>query len=300
MARLVREVVEKLRRQLAAAQRWEVTILDASANDTQDELSLRYELTPSIEAGAILSINDEDVYVLEVDTSTYVVTVIRGWNGSDAGHHDVNDVVWIEPRWTGADLADTLRDEILSWPTKLFRVFGATVDVASDDETVELATTFTGLYGIIDVRFNETAADTTAWKRADVRLQRGYSTTWEGAATSGVLLRYKRGVLPAGSLYVEAAMPFDIDAWDWEADLVDDIGIPESCIDLATLGVKVRLLADSEIGRSARDAQGDARNAQETPPGAAIGAAEALRQLYMRRMAEEVARLAARYPIVVG
>ena len=66
----------------------------------------------------------------------------------------------------------------------------------------------------------------------------------------------------AGAVYLLAAAPLDVDSISWTADLVEDIGMQQSQLDVLDMGVKWRLLGDSEAGRSSRDAQDQPRRAE--------------------------------------
>lgn len=271
---------------------------------TDEECILSYETVP-IQAGAVLSVGMEDLHVLAVDHSTKTATVIRGWGGSTVEAHDPDDTVWVNPRFTGGDISDAVREEVTSWPPGLFRFYDATHDVAANAQTLELPAEYVGCYGLTEVRrladpaTGVTTNIPTAWPRVDVRLQRG-STSFAGATTSGLLLRIVNVIASSCQLYVGARMPFDFAAFDDPGcDLVYDVGVPESCLDLIAMGVKARLLVDSETERSSRTVQGDPRRAEEVPPGAAWETARAHRFLYERRRAEEIDRLNNLYPLTV-
>jgi len=206
--------------------------------------------------------------------------------------------VWINPRFTGTDIYDHLVDEIGAWPTELFRVYGDTHSIAADAQTLELPVAYEGMYGLASpVRRNiPTITTSTAWPEVEVKFQRG-QTSWDAATTTGLFLRFVRPIAIAWSAYVEVALPFDLSAITWTADLVDDVGLSETMLDLLTLGVKMRLMVDAEIDRSSRQVQDDPRRAEEVPPGAGLQSAEALRTLYTRRRNEEIARLRRLYPL---
>lgn len=291
----VADIVERVRWQLASSQRWEVNTLAEFMTDSQTTLTLNYDATPGLEVGSELSIDDETMRVMAVATDGEL-TVLRGWGGTTAGNHDEDAVVWINPRFTTAQIMDELESEIRGLPSSLFRVVGHQFTIAAGDGVYELPATFTGMYGVLDVRRNWTDDDTSAWPRLVCRVQRGDPTAWTDVNTSGVLLRYI-DVTYAGSGYIEVAMPFALTTFLLETDLVSDCGLPASLLDVVELGVRIRLLFSQEAGRSQRMGQGEARNAEEVPAMAAAQGANALRVLYNKRKEEEVARLRALYPM---
>jgi hypothetical protein len=68
-------------------------------------------------------------------------------------------------------------------------------------------------------------------------------------------------------------------------------------LDVLDMGIKWRLLGDSEVGRSARNAQDVPRRAEEVPPKSASDEAVRIYPLYVRRKAEEIDRLRWQYPL---
>ena len=299
------EVIEKIRRQVLDSHRTEVNTLDGLMDDDEIDVTvpLTYALSDSLVAGSIISIGTEDMRVMAVDASAKELTVIRGWGDSDVDAHDTDDVVWIQPRFTGQDIADALRDEITSWGPSLYRVYGDTHAIGDSAQTLELPVAYAGMYGFTAVaRFvtqpagSDPTSSVTAWPRAEIRFQRG-TTSWDAATTSGLFVRFIE-VTTASSVYLEAALPFDVAQFDTpECDLVDDVGIPESCLDLAVLGAKLRLLVDAEAERSSRRVADDPRRSEEVPPQTALQSANAYQLLYRRRMADEISRLHTLHPI---
>jgi hypothetical protein len=237
--------------------------------------------------------------VMSTDEAELTATVIRGWGGSTAIAHESDEVIWINPRFTSHQLSQAVIDEINSWPSALFRVVADTLSVALGDETIELPATFVGAYNVIDVRKIIDNTESTAWPRLPFRLQRGVADTWTATSTSGLLLRLL-GNCDAGSLYVEAAAPFDASAATIDTDLEETIGLTSSQVDLAMLGAKYRVLLDAEAGRSQRDATDSEIGSQAVPPMAAAQLAQLARTVYLARRTEEIQRLRALYTVRAG
>jgi hypothetical protein len=80
------------------------------------------------------------------------------------------------------------------------------------------------------------------------------------------------------------------------AQTAASIGLPDSCADVVSLGVAIRLLSGAEVARNDIGVQGNARRAQEVPPGAQQNSVGGLRLLYQQRLSEEAGRLATLYP----
>lgn len=296
----VGETLQRLRRQLSGGHRLELDLLNTTVNSSTATIVLANTPPAGLRRGSTISIGTE-MMRLTADPSVNTLTVMRGFMDTDPAAHTAGDEVWINPPFQPIDLLDAMIDEINSWGPSLYRVVDAAITVAGGDAVTELPATFIGTYGLIDVRRNSdmgiTDADWTTWPRANVRMQRGTTTNFGSFSTSGIILRHIDGVYD-GSIYVVAAMPFDTSTFTDSTDLVADVGLAASMLDLLTLGVKLRLAFDRELVNLSRMAQDEPRRSEETPPGSGLTTAQFGNAAYARRMAQEVAKLRAQYPIV--
>jgi hypothetical protein len=293
---LVCNAVERVKRQLASSFRYEVNILDSALSSTATTLSLTYDLPASVIPGAVISIANEAMRVMTVDKVAQTFTVIRGWHGSTQIAHATGSEVLVNPRFSGLDIYEALVDEITSWGPDLYQAKGRVESVSDSQDTINLPLSWRGIYGLIDVRRQWMNEDSTSWPRLGGRLQRGVPGTWTDGPSSGALFRIYPPIR-AGSVYLLAAAPFDVESLNWSADLIDDIGLLPSMLDVLDMGIKWRLLGDAEAGRSARVAQDTPRRAEEVPPRAASDEATRIYPLYVRRKQEEVDRLRWQYPL---
>lgn len=297
----VGEVVERVRRQLASSLRYEINVLTPAMNATETTVQFTYALSAGLREGSVISIDRELMRVLSVDRNAKTATVIRGWQDSEAATHTAGTEVWIDPRFTRFDIAEALIDEVNSWGRELYRVADDTLSIVQDADTLELPAAWAGAWGVVDVLRNWTEDDSTAWPRIGVKLIRGTSTTggtyeFEGAPTSGLLLRFTDRVF-TGKLHVTVALPFTLDTLDDSTDLVTDVGLQASMLDVLALGMKYRLMSDAEHSRSSRMTQDEPRRADEVPVGAALQSAGSMFSVYLRRKSEEANKLRTRYPI---
>lgn len=289
-------VIERTRRQLASSLRYEVNVLGAALADsaTDTTVQLTYALSAGLREGAVLSVGREDLRVLSVDRNAQQATVIRGWQDSDPAAHTSGVEVWVNPRFSQVDIAEALADEILSWGRDLYRVADGTFAIADSVETFELPVGWSSAWGIIDVTRNWTAEDSSAWPRIPAKLLRG--SAFDGATTSGLLLRFTDKVL-AGKVHITVALPFDLNDLSDPSDLVADVGLQPSMLDVLTLGMKQRLVGDAEHSRHSRMTQDEPRRAEEVPPNAALQDSAQTYVAYARRKGEEANRLRAMYPL---
>lgn len=292
----VNSAVQRVKRQLASSFRYEVNVLLSAVNHSDTTVTFKYELPASVITGAVLSIANEEMRVMTVDRVAKSVQVLRGWNNSSPISHMADEEIHINPRFSGLDIYEALIDEVTSWGPDLYRTVARQESVSDGQQTISLPLAWRDIYGLVDVRRNWSEDSTTSWARVEGRLQRGVPGTWDDGPKSGVLFRMFPPVY-SGSLYFIAAAPLGVDNITWYADLVDDVGLKPSMLDVLDMGVKWRLLGDSEAGRSARVAQDMPRRAEEVPPRSASDEATRLYPLYVRRKAEEIDRLRWQYPL---
>ena len=293
---LVCSAVDRVKRQLASSFRYEINTLATNLSTVATTVTLGYDLPASVIPGAVISAKQELMRVMQVDRIAQTITVLRGWNGSERLNHSTGDEVMINPRFSGMDIYEALIDELTSWGADLYRILGRVETVSDSQDTINLPQSWRSIYGIIDVRRQWTDEDSSSWPRLSGRLQKGVAGTWTDGPSSGALFRMFPPVR-AGAVYLLAAAPLDVDSISWTADLVDDIGMQASQLDVLDMGIKWRLLGDAEAGRSARVAQDQPRRAEEVPPRSASDEATRIYPLYVRRKQEEVDRLRWQYPL---
>lgn len=304
-------VIESIRRELNSKYRYEVRTLGASLNTTDTTVTLSEALPPSLREGAILVVGQEVMHVTSVTAASKECTVIRAWEGSTAAAHSTGDAVELNPRFTRHDILEAMQDEVTGLPETLYRVVDYETSVTLGQDTIELPAAWTSLYGLIDARqyvtdpVTTTGLDRTSWPRIEGRVVRGVASTWTQGPSTGIYFRPKRrisnyaGTAIAGYVYFTAALPWDLSTFDVTDDLVADVGMQASMLDIVKMGVKLRLMPDEEIARSDRRGQDENRRASEVPVGAALSSTRTLAGLYFRRRQEEANRLRALYPIVM-
>ena len=83
-------------------------------------------------------------------------------------------------------------------------------------------------------------------------------------------------------------------------DLVEDIGLSESMIDIPALGAAVSLLRTTEARRNQITTQGDSRRPDEVSMTANSSIATQMEREYRQRVQDEMVRLVTRIPIYRG
>ena len=276
--------------------------MGAAMNASDEVLTVEYEVASSLRSGATISVGSELMRVISVAPAAKEVTVIRGWQDSDAQVHADASEVLISPRFTLFDIKDAAIAEIESWSPRLFRVTGYQWSVTDAEESVELPLALAHAIGVISVRRQwSEETDSDAWPELAFRAMRGDMGVWGGATTTGLRIRMLpfNGQKRSGSVFAQLAVPFDVSSTPLldSEDFVVDYGLEPSMLEVVELGVKMRIMADAETGRSARTQAEEPRRAEETPPGAALTLAQTWRNTYTRRMGDEVRKLLTKYPV---
>lgn len=294
----VANTIGRVRRQLDSTGRHEINRLAEPLDAVEEDITVEWA-TNAIVAGAVLNVDLELMRVISYNSGTKTASVVRGYLDSDAATHADDAEVLVNPRFNNLDIFDAMIDEVGTWGPALFRVVSDEFEVDGVSGVLELPIGWITMYHLLDVRRQSTAqfGNPESWPRVAHRLIRGPVGDWtEGAATSGMQLRIVDDV-PSTTLYVLAALPYDMSTLTITDDLVDDAGLTTSLIELLVAGTKLRLMLDSEHGRSARMAQDDSRRAEETPVGAMQSPLQFQMAAYQMKRGAEVARLRSQYPL---
>ena len=293
----VSETVERIRRQLNSTVRLEINVLGGSINTTDTTLSFSYDIPNSLRNGAVLAIGNELMRVVNTSTSSNEATVIRGWQDSDPAAHALGDEVQINPRFSPMDIYDAIIQEIDSWEPDLFYVDDVTWETTDATQGVEVPLAQSDAIGVCYVRRNWDENDSAVWPEYSYALHRGRPGSLTPLGGSGLYIRFTDGLGYAydGDVIAGLAMPYSTASITMSTDLADE-NVSRPMLELIELGVKARLMADDEIGHSARNAQDEPRRNQDVQPGEALNVAQMMLQRYERRRNIEVRRLRTSYP----
>jgi hypothetical protein len=291
---------KRIRRHLGPGHRQEVAQLLDFTDASQTSILFAGSVLPTgVAPGVTLGIDLELLRVVSVDTAGLAATVIRGFLDSDADTHDAGAQIDVAPRFSMLDIVDAMMSEIDSWGQQLYYTTSDTFSVATSDVTLELPAAWTSLLGVIACNQSETASFTTGatvWPELPARLIRGTPTDFDGALTSGILLRFLEPIR-TGAVYIVAAMPFRSSGMLLTQDLGTDFHLPDSMLDVLEMGTTRRLILNSDAARGSRVAQDEARRAEETPVGSMVSLDQLQLAQYRLRKAEEVRLLRRNYPI---
>ena len=294
----VTQVIERIRRQLESTVRLEITTLGSSLTTSTNPITLTYDLPNSLRAGAVLAVGTELMRVISTDPGAKEATVLRGYMDTDPEAHDSGDEVQINPRFTRFDIFDAIISEIDSWSPDIFTTQDWTTTVTDETQGVEVPAAYSEALGVISVNRNYTEDASTVWPHMGFTLYRGRSASLTPTEGTGMFIRFTDNLgyaKRAGSIAVRMALPIDASTVTEATDLAS-LFVTPGLLEVIELGVKYRLIADDETGRSARGPQDEPRRAEEVQGGQALSLAQTFLQRYEKRRAQEVRRLRTIYP----
>ena len=287
---------KRIRRQLGSNHRMEQNTLLGVIDSSVTTFQFGTQMPPAVVTGAILGIELELMRVVSADTGTNTVTVMRGAADSEPAGHGAGTIIDIAPRFPLMDVFDAMLTEIDSWGRDLYWMDSDTFTVAAAAQTLELLSSWSDIYGVIDVMQSELQTTESVWPRVKSKLIRGDAVGFDGAPTSGMLLRFLEPIR-SGQVYVKVAHPFSTDGLTAASDLVDDVHLSVSMLDVLELGTRIRLVMNDDDTRTGRGAQDEPRRAEETPLGSMVSLSQLRLARYTRRKADEMSRLRTLYPI---
>jgi len=288
------EVIERTRRRLMTTQREPLNVLTTGVDSSKTSWAFDHQVL--FTSGSRLSVDLEDVYVVDVDSGGSGATVIRANSGSTAAAHATGAIVHVNPSWSNHDIADAVNDELadLSSPqTGLFRIRSVDFDFNPSAIGYEL----TGLADFQDiwrVRYN-TPGPENDWPVIPRKMWRLDQAADPTDFASGVQIVLKTGGYPGQKVRVSYRATFDR-----LTALADDVatvsGLHAEAHDILSLGAAIRLLSGLGAQRALTTSQADPRRSAETASRDAAIAQGPLDDQRVMRVQAEAARLARRFP----
>lgn len=298
MGATVAQLIDRTRRYLGGSGKGTVNRLNGAITDAVETLTLEFATT-GVARGSILSIDSEEMHVWDVNSSTRVVTVERGFNGTTAAAHSDAVLVEVDARFSRPAISQALLDEVRSWPADLFTVTTISLGGSTVTRAYDLAgTSNTDVLAILDVLVEPDDTDPwgadSTWRSVGYRAQRNMPTA---DFASGTAVFLDEVLDTSRAVRVVYAKPFVTSTWTDATDVETTVGLSPSMLDIPVYGASWRLVSGQEVERSNMGRQGEPRSADEVPPGTAVTTAGALKRLRDQRVAEEAARLMSYYPV---
>lgn len=280
---LVTDAVEDALGHLEGLYRENVNWLNEEIDDSETVFTLLDAPTSTLQAGSIMAIGyTEMVTVRSVSGSD--VTVVRGRRGTSPVEHATGDLVEISPRFGRPKAMQRLRNEIRSWPAGVHGLDVVTITASSGVQGYEVDPT--NVLRIVRIEVGPGSGDSSSLFR-----QVGWRWDPEANRTSFPLggAIYLPDFGEARTVKVVLAKQFDLDVWGEDIDLVDDVGLAESMVDLAGIGTAYRLLQEGP--RTQTQALGASSDGQTVAPGQITSVRQDLERWRKQRIKEEQDRI---------
>ena len=298
----IADCITRTQRLINSNTRSEIDELDTALDSATDTtLKVKYG-ADGIRVGSYLSISNsttepETVYVHKVNDVN--VTIQRGMQGSTANNWVAGSMIEVEPRFSGFQIAEAVRDTIRSLPNNLYAVSTATAEFSTTAQSVTVAamndqdhdTPGTGFYHLL-------SATRTARDQEDRLLNLNCTVQRQMDGTYKVIRQEK--LEKAVTVNLIYAHPFVTTTLSLDTLLGTTVGMPDSMLDIPSLGASARLLLGEESLRLDLHAQGDSRSDVAVAAGDRARYSMILQGQYDRRVSEEARRLMSLYGIRSG
>jgi hypothetical protein len=271
------------------------TTITASATT----IRLKYQ-TDGIRAGSYISVSDgtnpyETMYV-HARNGEYA-TVQRGVDGSagyawgDGTGDTIQATIEVEPRFSGFQIFEAIKDAILALPDNLYAVSTTTAAFSTTEQSVtssDLATT----------GFNQILSATRTARSSEDRLLNFNVKVQEYGGAYEIVRQ--EGIEKAVTVYLTYAHPFTTSTLSLDTDLVGTVGMTVEMTDIPALGAAAALLLGEESLRLDLHSQGSSRIDAAVAAGDRARYSLVLQAQYDRRVSQEARRLMAKYGVRTG
>lgn len=284
---LVSNLLSQTRRLLFTGSVEERNQLTDAITSSSPTLNVLHDIG-SIDRGAKISINLEDMYVWSKSSQT--VSVARGQFGSTASAHTANDTIYVNPKFSPYELFTAINTELVSLSSPANGLFiAASYELSYNPVIQGYDFPFTVL-DIIDIRYT-TPGPTQEWFP---------SSSWEFVRSAGsdfpsTTALFVRDAYPNQPINIVAKLALPQLPLSLTAN-TSTYAIPDEFLDILSIGAAYRLTSPREVRRNFDEVQGDTRRANEVPPGSQLGGSRELLRLRQERIREEASRLSIKYP----
>ena len=286
----VADAVTRTKRLLNSNTRTELDVVHTGITAVATSIRLKHD-TDGIRSGSYISISDgtnpaETVYV-HVRNGEFIMDCQRGVDGSTAFAWEAGAVIEVEPRFTGHQIHEALKDAINALPENLYAVATTTADFTTSQQAVSI--TFAN-------GFTQVLRATRTARASEDRLLKFNVAVQEYPIGTYKLVR-QEGTEKTVTVNLTYAHPFVAGTLDLGTDLVSTVGMSSEMIDIPTLGAASALMLAEESTRLDLHAAGDSRGDGALNPGDRSRYSMILQAQYDRRVSQEARRLMAKWGI---
>ena len=289
----VGDAVTRTKRLLNSNTRTELDAVHTLLTADGATIRLKYQ-TDGIRAGSYISVGDgtnpyETMYV-HARNGEYA-TVQRGVDGSAGYTWAAGTAIEVEPRFTGHQILEAVKDAILAMPNNLYAVNRTTASFSTTEQSVTSSTLAT-------TGFNQVLSATRTARSGEDRLLAFNVKIQEYAGAYEVIRQ--EGIEKAVTVNLTYAHPFVTSTLTLGIDLVDTVGMTVEMTDIPALGAAASLLLGEESLRLDLHSQGDSRSDAAVAAGDRARYSLVLQARYDRRVSEEARRLMSKWGVRTG
>ena len=205
------------------------------------------------------------------------------------------DMVYVRPRMTDWYAFNAINDQLRSMSSPdagLYKIGTWVAEVDPTYQTYEVPVEAEDMINILRVRWRWPGT-TDVWANLAPRHYR-----WQYSTEQNVV-RLLISIPSGTEIEFTYKAPFTI-ATSLDDDVVADLGLSDSMVDIPSLGAAIELLYTTESRRTQISSQGDSRRPDEVPVTSNSSIAGSLQRLYKNRVQQEMSRLVTRIPIYRG
>jgi hypothetical protein len=281
--------------------------LYATARDPQNKLAVALSDTTgtsaqftytlgAIQAGAVLSVDLELMYVWAVDNPvTNTVTVERGYLGSTAATHLLDAIVTVNPKFPAFSILNAINEDLDDLSGYgLFTTDTVSVTYSPAVDGYDL-TGVSNLLEVLEVKYQDDGPQKRWPVIKSWTLKRDSLTTEFASGLALVVNNSGSSGRPIRVTYSKPFTRFTALAQDCQSVAK----LPSTANDLPPLGAALRLQAVREGQRNFNESQPATRRAQEVQTGAQYNSTRGLQELRRQRIRIEARRLQKFWPAKV-
>lgn len=268
---------------LAAGARERRNLLKTSISDSATTVEFTYDLK-NIQEGAVISIDFELMYVVDVNSTANTATVMRSDAGTTAASHSAGAAVLVNPRFAPGLILRALNDELDALSAEgLYQYKQTSITYTGGVDGYDLGDSTA--IDVWDVRVDMPGSEKD-WPSIPFRWSNGMPTS---SFASGVAVWPQWG--ESGRVFrVFYRAPFN--RLTTATGVVETAtGLHTQAMDLLCIGAAIRMISGAAVRRARPDTQGDTRRAEEVTTNDALQSVRGLMALREQRLRAEKARL---------
>lgn len=256
-----------------------------------DELELLIELPAQSEPVGLVEIDSELIHIGSYDSTTMVATVPawgRGQFGTTATAHSIGAKVTVNPRFPRNRVALVINQVISGMCPPLFAVEHDEVTVQTLQWDYALPT---GTRNLLRVEWRPYDSSSFDW----MPVRSAYVKRTSGSP----MLHLPDALTGHSGSAVRFTVAKNPTALTDEDDLFTASGLPESCIDIVSLGSIPRLITTAELARQQLTSVEVSERSTLVPASSGTAVARFYMQQYEARLESEAMRLRQEYPLTM-